>query len=84
MPMSDLEVLAHVGRDMLYDFVWRIPVGTLAQRMGVSVDSVRMSCANRGIPMPSEGYWEKVVAGMHPERPPRCSAGPSTRRGSIS
>lgn len=76
VPTSDLELLAHVGRDMLYSFVWAIPAEVLAQRMHVSVESICISCANRGIPMPGVGYWSKVAAGMRPERPPLSSHRP--------
>ena len=48
--MSELEVLAHIDRGMLYSFVWSIPPEVLAERMHVSVDAIQRSCANRGIP----------------------------------
>lgn len=50
MSMSELEVLAHIDRGMLYSFVWSIPPEVLAERMHVSVDAIQRSCANRGIP----------------------------------
>lgn len=70
MSMSELEVLAHIDRRMLYSFVWSIPPEVLAERMSVSVDAIQRSCANRGIPYPGTGYWMQVAAGMRPPRPP--------------
>ena len=70
MPMSELEVLAHIDREMLYSFVWSIPLEVLAERMNVSVDAIQKSCANRGIPFPDASYWMKVAAGMRPAKPP--------------
>lgn len=70
MSMSELEVLAHIDRGMLYSFVWSIPPEVLAERMSVSVDAIQRSCANRGIPYPGAGYWMQVAAGMRPPRPP--------------
>ena len=71
MSMSELEVLAHIDRGMLYSFVWSIPPEVLAERMSVSVDAIQRSCANRGIPYPGAGYWMQVAAGM---RPPPATA----------
>ncbi len=79
MSMSELEILAHIDREMLYSFVWGIPTEVLAERMSVSVDSIWRSCANRGIPIPDEGYWMKVAAGMHPTRPPLTKHRPGPR-----
>ena len=79
MSMSELEVLAHIDREMLYSFVWGIPSEVLAERMRVSVDSIQRSCANRGIPYPDEGYWMKVAAGMKPKRPPLTKHRPGPR-----
>ena len=70
MPMSELEVLAHIDREMLYSFVWSILLEVLAERMNVSVDAIQRSCANRGIPFPEASYWMKVAAGMRPAKPP--------------
>ena len=70
MPMSELEILAHIDREMLYQFVWSTPTELLAERLGVSVEAMGISCVNRGIPMPDAGWWAKVAAGMRPERPP--------------
>ena len=70
MPMSELEVLAHIDREMLYSFVWSILLEVLAERMNVSVDAIQRSCANRGIPFPDASYWMKVAAGMRPAKPP--------------
>lgn len=70
MPMTELDVLAQIDRRMLYDFIWSVPAEILAERMHVSTDSIWKSCANRGIPIPDEGHWMKVAAGMHPKRPP--------------
>ena len=67
--MSELEVLAHIDREMLYSFVWSIPLEVLAERMNVSVDAIQKSCANRGIPFPDASYWMKVTAGMRPAKP---------------
>ena len=70
MSMTELDVLAQIDRRMLYDFIWSVPAEILAERMYVSADSIWKSCANRGIPIPDEGHWMKVAAGMRPERPP--------------
>lgn len=70
MPMSELEVLAQIDREMLYSFVWSILLEVLAERMNVSVDAIQRSCANRGIPFPDASYWMKVAAGMRPAKPP--------------
>ena len=76
MPMSELDVLAHINREMLYYFIWSIPAEILAERMHVSTDAIWKSCANRGIPVPSEGYWIKVNAGLKPQRPPLTDSRP--------
>lgn len=79
MAMTELEVLAHVDRGMLYLAVWDIPTEVLAERMHVSAQSILISCANRGIPIPDEGYWLKVAAGAQPARPPLTDHRPGPR-----
>lgn len=79
MSMSELEVLAHIDREMLYSFVWGMPAEILAERMKVSIVSIERSCANRGIPFPDEGYWMKVAAGVKPAIPPLTKHRPGPR-----
>jgi len=65
------------NRDRLYDEVWQSPMTHLAARLGVSNTRLKQICVNADIPVPPQGYWNKLAAGKPvPTRPP---LGPSKR-----
>ncbi|MET4634911.1 hypothetical protein [Kaistia defluvii] len=64
-------------RERLYLEVWQSPMIELAARLEVSGTNLKKICVNADIPVPPQGYWNKLAAGKPvPTRPP---LGPSRR-----
>ena len=65
---------ARYSRNRLYELVWKIPMRTLALQYGVSDSALRKACCRLLVPLPPQGYWNKVAAGkqvaQRPALPP--------------
>jgi hypothetical protein len=65
-------------RQQLHDLVWSGRMRYVAQKLGLSDNGLRKHCAKR-LPLPPQGYWNKLRAGHKvktaplPSRPPRIS-----------
>lgn len=68
--MSAERSLSKITREELYDLVWSTPGSKLAADFGVSDVAIAKRCQKLGVPRPSRGYWARIAAGHHPERPP--------------
>lgn len=59
------------SREKLYLEVWQSPMSHLAAKLGVSGTSLKKTCVNADIPVPPQGYWNRLAAGTPvPARPP--------------
>jgi hypothetical protein len=51
------------NRDRLYAEVWTKPMRALASQYGVSDSALRKTCCRLLVPIPPQGYWNKIAAG---------------------
>lgn len=56
-------LIARYSREKLYEEVWTYPMRTLAPHYGVSDRALRKTCDRLHIPVPPQGYWNKIAAG---------------------
>jgi hypothetical protein len=64
-------------REKLYLEVWQSPMTHLAARLGVSNTRLKQICVAAEIPIPPQGYWNKLAAGKKlPAQPPLGTAKP--------
>lgn len=57
-------------RHALYEQVWREPLSTVAQQLGLSASGLAKICDRTSIPYPTRGHWAKARAGRAPFPPP--------------
>lgn len=50
-------------RGELYDLVWSEPMMKLGARFGISANGLKKACRRANIPVPPQGYWNKLQAG---------------------
>lgn len=50
-------------REGLYDLVWSEPMIKLGARFGISGNGLKKACKRANIPVPPQGYWNKLQAG---------------------
>jgi hypothetical protein len=50
-------------RQELYDLVWSEPMTKLGARFGISGNGLKKACKRANIPVPPQGYWNKLHAG---------------------
>ncbi len=55
-------------RSELYDLVWREPLRTLSERLGVSDPTLKSVCKKADIPTPPQGHWSRIKAGKRTVR----------------
>ncbi|WEO64062.1 hypothetical protein [Rhizobium rhizogenes] len=59
----------------LITFAWSAPMRDLAGKLDISDVGLRKQLSNYGVPLPPQGYWNKVHAGkplpLRPSAPPR-------------
>lgn len=74
---------AELTREALYELVWSKPMRSAAADVGISDVGLKKRCRGLGVPVPPQGYWNKVLAGHRmPERPklpPSAVAKPAQR-----
>lgn len=57
-------------REALYELVWSKPMRSAAADVGISDVGLKKRCRSLGVPVPPQGYWNRVLAGHRmPERP---------------
>jgi hypothetical protein len=59
----------YLTREELYELVWTAPVTEMSTRFGISDVGFAKACRRAAVPCPPRGYWAKVEAGHHVERP---------------
>ncbi len=76
-------------RHQLYEAAWQIPISRLCKQYGLTSYGLRKLCEQLQVPLPKQGYWERIAAGHHVDRPdllpminpaPGKSPSPLTRR----
>jgi hypothetical protein len=55
-------------RRQLYDLVWSKPMRMAAADLSVSDVGLKKVCVRHGVPVPPQGYWNKVHAGHTPPK----------------
>jgi hypothetical protein len=50
-------------RKELYDIVWKEPLSSLAKKYKISDNGLRKICKRMNIPLPPNGYWQKIRYG---------------------
>jgi hypothetical protein len=66
-------------RQQLHDLVWSGPMRDVSKKLGLSDNGLRKHCVKAFVPLPSQGYWNKLQAGHKvkttplPPRPPGIS-----------
>ena len=53
------------SREELHDLVWGEPMSKLAPRYNLSDVGLRKICTKHRVPVPLQGYWQKVAAGKN-------------------
>lgn len=56
--------MQRLGRGELYELVWQVPMIELGKRYGVSRDAIRWACFQLRVPLPPQGYWGSLRAGI--------------------
>lgn len=74
--MNIEECTMSVTREKLYDEIWTGPITKVSKRYGISDSYLVRILKSLNIPRPPRGYWAKVAAGIHPEKPPLPAANP--------
>jgi len=66
-PVKELQLaprlLSSIPREELYELVWSIPMTRVARLLGRSDVAVAKACRKRNVPVPPQGYWNKLSAG---------------------
>lgn len=55
-------------RRQLYDLIWSKPMRDAAAEIGISDVGLKKVCIRHRIPVPPQGYWNKVHAGQKPSK----------------
>ncbi|WNC88828.1 hypothetical protein RI103_14085 [Paraburkholderia sp. FT54] len=70
-----------LDRYELYEQVWQFPMIKLGERYGVTRATIKWACTRMGIPLPHQGYWAHLAAGLAKAKaplPPRSADQPKT------
>jgi hypothetical protein len=71
--------MEHYTRQQLHDLIWSQPMRDAAKKLGMSDNGLRKHCVKAFVPLPPQGYWNKLHAGKVvkaiplPPRPPGIS-----------
>jgi hypothetical protein len=60
--------MATLSRRQLYDLVWSKPMRDAAAEIGISDVGLKKVCVRYRVPVPPQGYWNKVHAGQKPAK----------------
>lgn len=55
-------------RRQFYDMVWSTPLSQLAKTYNISDNGLRKMCKKFEIPLPVNGYWQKIKFGKQPKK----------------
>jgi hypothetical protein len=56
-------------RRELYNRVWTVPRSRVAIELTISAIGLAKACRRHSIPVPGRGYWQRLAAGLAPQRP---------------
>jgi hypothetical protein len=57
-----------LARKQLYDLIWSKPMRDAAAEIGISDVGLKKVCVRHRVPVPPQGYWNKVHAGQKPHK----------------
>ena len=57
-----------LNRKQLYDLVWSTPLTSLAKTYNISDNGLRKMCKKFEIPLPKNGYWQRIKFGKQPRK----------------
>ncbi|SHG78981.1 hypothetical protein SAMN04488109_1846 [Chryseolinea serpens] len=57
-----------LNRKQLYVLVWSTPLSSLAKTYNISDNGLRQMCKKLEIPLPKNGYWQKIKFGKQPRK----------------
>ena len=60
--------MATMTRKQLYDLIWSKPMRDAAAEIGISDVGLKKVCLRHHVPVPPQGYWNKVHAGQKPHK----------------
>lgn len=60
--------MATLSRRQLYDLVWSKPMRDAATEVGISDVGLKKVCVRHRVPVPPQGYWNKIHAGQKPPK----------------
>ena len=55
-------------RKQLYELIWCKPMRDAAAEIGISDVGLKKVCDRHRVPVPPQGYWNKVHAGQSPPK----------------
>jgi hypothetical protein len=55
-------------RRQLYDLIWSKPMRDAAAEIGISDVGLKKVCVRHRVPVPPQGYWNKVHSGQTPPK----------------
>ena len=55
-------------RRQLYDLIWSKPMREAAAEVGISDVGLKKVCIRHRVPVPLQGYWNKIHAGQSPRK----------------
>jgi hypothetical protein len=58
------------SREQLYDLLWKEPAITLLKKYNINYSGLKKICAEMKIPLPQNGYWQKIKFGKNVEIKP--------------
>lgn len=62
--------MSRMTRRQLYDLVWSKPMRDAAREVGLSDVGLKKVCVRHEVPVPPQGYWNRVHAGQTPTATP--------------
>lgn len=60
--------MTNMTRRQLYDLVWTKPMRDAAADIGISDVGLKKACVRHRVPVPPQGYWNKIHAGQKPHK----------------
>jgi hypothetical protein len=62
--------MTKMTRRQLYDLIWSKPMRDAAREVGLSSVGLKKVCLRHKVPVPPQGYWNKIQAGHRPTKLP--------------
>lgn len=65
-----------IQRRELHALIWSKPMRDAAAQLGMSDVGLKKACIRHNIPVPPQGYWNRIAAGHAPKIAPLTAGGP--------